>query len=251
MRLLNIFAALSGALALIMLVMVAHVLALSPENAERMQLGAFIQLAAAAAGLAIVNRAGRLNLIAGVLTLAGAAIFSGTLYALAITESRAFVMLALPMAVLGGVLGLRALGLFAPQSLDLLSMIGFVMLLGMVINNAILLIAQTRTGQDEGLDISSAVEQALNQRLRPILIGALTGVVGALPLAISPGPGAVIYRGLAAVTVGGVGLSLIFTLVLMPALLRLRLRPDAATKTSPARITTRPELVVPAKAGNQ
>ena len=94
MRLLNIFAALSGALALIMLVMVAHVLALSPENAERMQLGAFIQLAAAAAGLAIVNRAGRLNLIAGVLILAGAAIFSGTLYALAITESRAFVMLA-------------------------------------------------------------------------------------------------------------------------------------------------------------
>ena len=94
MRLLNIFAALSGALALIMLVMVSHVLALSPENAERMQLGAFIQLAAAAAGLAIVNRAGRLNLIAGVLILAGAAIFSGTLYALAITESRAFVMLA-------------------------------------------------------------------------------------------------------------------------------------------------------------
>lgn len=139
----------------------------------------------------------------------------------------AFVMLALPMAVCGGVLGLRALDLFAPQPLDLLSMIGFVMLLGMVINNAILLIAQTRLAQSEGLDIDAAVEQALSQRLRPILVGALTGVVGALPMAVSPGPGAAIYRGLAAVTVGGVGLSLIFTLVLMPALLRLRLRAQA------------------------
>lgn len=94
MRLLNIFAALSGALALIMLVMVAHFLPLTPENAERIQLGAFIQLFAAAAGLAIANRAARLNVIAGAMILGGAAIFSGTLYALAITESRSFVMLA-------------------------------------------------------------------------------------------------------------------------------------------------------------
>jgi multidrug efflux pump subunit AcrB len=146
----------------------------------------------------------------------------------------AFVMMALPMAVFGGVLGLRVLGLFTPQSLDLLSMIGFIMLLGMVINNAILLIAQTRAGEADGLDLTRAVEQALNQRLRPILIGALTGVVGALPMAINPGPGAVIYRGIAAVTVGGVGLSLVFTLVLMPALLRLQWRRDALAAAMPA-----------------
>jgi multidrug efflux pump subunit AcrB len=148
-------------------------------------------------------------------------------------KDSAFVMMALPMAVFGGVLGLRALGLFTPQSLDLLSMIGFIMLLGMVINNAILLIAQTRSGEAEGLDLTRAVEQALNQRLRPILIGALTGVVGALPMAINPGPGAVIYRGIAAVTVGGVGLSLIFTLVLMPALLRLQWRRDFVSVAAP------------------
>ena len=65
------------------------------------------------------------------------------------------------------------------------------------------------------------MEQALDQRLRPIFIAALTGVVGALPMAINPGPGAVIYRGLAAVTVGGVGLSLVFTAILIPALMRL------------------------------
>jgi multidrug efflux pump subunit AcrB len=132
-----------------------------------------------------------------------------------------FVMLALPMAVFGGVLGLRLIGLIAFQPLDLLSMIGFIMLLGMVVNNAILLVAQTRAGEAEGLAVEAAVEQALSQRLRPILIGALTGVVGALPMAVNPGPGSVIYRGLAAITVAGVGLSLVFTLLLMPALLRL------------------------------
>ncbi len=132
----------------------------------------------------------------------------------------ALVMATLPLAVAGGVLGLRALGLFSFQSLDLLSMIGFVMLLGMVVNNAILLLAQTREGQRTGLTADAAVELALSQRLRPIFIAALTGVVGALPMAINPGPGAVIYRGLAAVTVGGVAFSLVFTAVLIPAAVR-------------------------------
>ncbi|MBW8312433.1 MAG: efflux RND transporter permease subunit [Rhizobium sp.] len=155
----------------------------------------------------------------------------------------AFVMATLPMAVLGGALALRAVALFTPQTLDLLSMIGFIMLLGMVINNAILLVAQARSGEAEGLALEAALAQALSQRLRPILIATLTGVFGALPMAINPGPGAVIYRGLAAVTVGGVGLSLVFTLVLVPALMRLaaglrddlrqrRGQPAAATPTT-------------------
>jgi multidrug efflux pump subunit AcrB len=119
------------------------------------------------------------------------------------------------------------------QSLDLLSMIGFIMLLGMVINNAILLVAQTRAAEREGAGIEAALRQALSQRLRPILIAALTGVFGALPMAVNPGPGAVIYRGLAAVTVGGVGLSLLFTIVLVPALLRLAGARRNATSTEP------------------
>jgi multidrug efflux pump subunit AcrB len=131
------------------------------------------------------------------------------------------VMVTLPMAVFGGVLGLRVVQWFTPQTLDLLSMIGFIMLLGMVINNAILLVAQAREGEAEGLTLDAAIAQSLDRRLRPILIAALTGVVGALPMAINPGPGAVIYRGLAAVTVGGVALSLVFTVVLVPALMRL------------------------------
>ena len=132
-----------------------------------------------------------------------------------------YVMATLPMAILGGVLGLQLLNLVSGQSLDLLSMIGFIMLLGMVINNAILLVAQTREAQAEGLDLDGALHEALGRRLRPILIAALTGVMGALPMAVNPGPGAEIYRGMAVVTVGGIALSLVFTVLLIPALLRL------------------------------
>jgi multidrug efflux pump subunit AcrB len=155
----------------------------------------------------------------------------------------AFVMATLPMAVLGGVLGLRVLDVAAGQTLDLLSMIGFIMLLGMVINNAILLVAQAREAQAGGASLDEALKQALDQRLRPILIAALTGVLGALPMAINPGPGAVIYRGLAAVSVGGVALSLLFTVVLVPALLRL-----AGTRAARADVRDTPATPLPSPA---
>jgi uncharacterized membrane protein YgdD (TMEM256/DUF423 family) len=94
MRLLNVFAALSGLLALGMLTIAAHALQPAPEDLERIKLAAFLQLGAAASGLAIANRSGVLNLIAGILILAGAAVFAGTLYTIAITHSRTIVMLA-------------------------------------------------------------------------------------------------------------------------------------------------------------
>lgn len=134
----------------------------------------------------------------------------------------AVVLATLPIAGLGGVLGLRVLGLFVPQSLDLLTMIGFVMLLAMVVANAVLLVSETRAGQAQGLNLNAAIEQALGARLRALTLGALTGVLGALPLAVSPGPGAAIYRGLSAVTCGGVTLSLLLVVVLVPALLRIQ-----------------------------
>lgn len=94
MRYINVFAALSGALALVMLVLAAHALDLAPADAERVHLAAFIQLGAAAAGLAVANRSGRLNLAAGAMILAGAALFAGALYALALTHERAIAMIA-------------------------------------------------------------------------------------------------------------------------------------------------------------
>lgn len=108
MRLLNILAALSGVLALVMLVIAAHALQPAPEDLDRIHIAAYLQLGAATAGLALANRSGRLNLIAGAMILAGAAIFSGTLYALAITHSRALVMLA-PVGGITLILGWVAL----------------------------------------------------------------------------------------------------------------------------------------------
>lgn len=113
MRLLNVFAALSGLIALIMLVLAAHALNPAPDDLDRIQLAAFLQLGAAAAGLAIANRSGRLNLIAGAMILAGAALFAGTLYTLAITHSRAIVMLA-PVGGLTLILGWAVLAFAKP-----------------------------------------------------------------------------------------------------------------------------------------
>jgi uncharacterized membrane protein YgdD (TMEM256/DUF423 family) len=115
MRLLNVFAALSGLVALGMLVLAAHALQPAPEDLERIKLAAFLQLGAAAAGLAIANRSGPLNLIAGGLILGGAAIFAGTLYAVAITHSRALVMLA-PVGGITLILGWALLVFTKPGS---------------------------------------------------------------------------------------------------------------------------------------
>ncbi|MEX2961779.1 efflux RND transporter permease subunit [Microbulbifer sp. TYP-18] len=130
------------------------------------------------------------------------------------------VLLTVPLATVGGVLALRLLNLIGFQPLDLLTMIGFVILLGLVVNNAILLVHQTRTAEREGATRTAAVEQALRLRLRPIFMSTLTSVFGMLPLLLAPGEGSVIYRGMAAVIVGGMAVSTFFTLILLPALLQ-------------------------------
>ncbi|WP_462157258.1 efflux RND transporter permease subunit [Pseudoalteromonas sp. GB56] len=131
------------------------------------------------------------------------------------------VLLVMPLAVGGGVLALAALNLFTFQSLDLLTMIGFIILLGLVVNNAILLVDQTRAGERTGLSRDAAVEQAILLRARPVYLSTLTSLFGMLPLMLMPGVGSEIYRGLATVIVGGMAVSALFTLVLMPSLLKL------------------------------
>jgi multidrug efflux pump subunit AcrB len=133
----------------------------------------------------------------------------------------ALVIIALPLATVGGVIGIQILNLFKPTPLDLLGMIGFVILLGIVVNNAILLMAQARDSEAEGMCRTEAARAALRLRLRPILMTTGTSVMGMLPLALVPGPGSAIYRGLAVIIVGGVLVSTIFTLVLLPALIQL------------------------------
>jgi multidrug efflux pump subunit AcrB len=127
----------------------------------------------------------------------------------------------MPLAVVGGVIGLRVLNLFTYQALELLTMIGFIILLGLVVNNAILLVHQTREAERDGADRTTAVAQAIRIRARPIFMSTLTSICGMLPLMLVPGVGSEIYRGLATVIVGGMSVSAVFTLLLLPSILRL------------------------------
>ena len=133
----------------------------------------------------------------------------------------ALVIVALPMAAVGGVAAIRILNLVTPTPLDLLGMIGFIILLGLVVNNAILLVAQARDSEAEGLDRRAAVTEALRLRIRPIFLTTFTSIMGMLPLVVAPGAGAGIYRGLATVIVGGMAVSTLFTLILLPSLLQI------------------------------
>jgi multidrug efflux pump subunit AcrB len=124
--------------------------------------------------------------------------------------------------------------------MDLLTMIGFITLLGLVVNNAILLVHQTRTAEREGLDRRSSVEQAVRRRLRPILMSTMTSIFGMLPLLLIPGPGTEVYQGLAAVIVGGMSISAMFTLIFLPSLLRMGETSDVASRTAGATISPSP-----------
>ncbi len=144
------------------------------------------------------------------------------------------VILAIPLATVGGVLALRLTNLVVFQPMDLLTMIGFIILLGLVVNNAILLVHQARAAERRGSDRRAAVAEAVHLRLRPILMSTLTSIFGMLPLWLMPGAGSELYRGLAAVIVGGMAVSTLFTLILLPALLRLGEPPASVDAPAPA-----------------
>ncbi|WP_421901068.1 efflux RND transporter permease subunit [Maridesulfovibrio sp.] len=131
------------------------------------------------------------------------------------------ILLTVPLAGAGGFLGLKLENLFiAPQPLDVLTMLGFVILIGVVVNNAILIVHQSLNNvRFEGMEHREAVLEATRSRLRPIYMSATTSIFGMLPLAIAPGPGSELYRGLGAVVLGGLALSTVFTVFMIPALL--------------------------------
>ena len=131
------------------------------------------------------------------------------------------VVFTIPLATIGGIGLLQLTNMVIFQPLDLLTMIGFIILLGLVVNNAILLVYQTRIGEGEGLSRHDAVRQAVRLRLRPILMSTLTSLCGMLPLLLIPGAGAELYRGIAAVIVGGMSISTVFTLIFLPSLLQM------------------------------
>ncbi len=149
------------------------------------------------------------------------------------------VLLALPLATVGSLVALRLMNdvFGVVQPLDLLTMIGFIILLGLVVNNAILLVHQTRVMERQGLARRAAVAEAVGMRLRPIVMSTLTSIFGMLPLLLVPGAGSELYRGLAAVIIGGMCVSAAFTLILLPSLLRIgegASRPTQAPTGAPA-----------------
>ncbi|MEM9347176.1 MAG: efflux RND transporter permease subunit [Planctomycetota bacterium] len=144
------------------------------------------------------------------------------------------IMISVPLATLGGFIGLALVHEWSVsdpympvQNLDVLTILGFVILAGVVVNNAILVVHQTLNlmkgeSEDIGQKVTSANEAialAVRSRVRPILMSTLTSVGGMLPLVLMPGSGSELYRGLGAVVVGGLVISTIFTLVLVPAVL--------------------------------
>ena len=142
------------------------------------------------------------------------------------------VVISIPLAAVGGVLAITLVNAIKFQPLDLLGMIGFIILLGLVVNNAILLVAQTRAAEDRGMNRTDAVHQALRYRLRPIFMSTLTSLFGMLPLLVVPGSGSEIYRGMAAAIVGGMSVSTLFTLLLLPSLLQFTARSREARISS-------------------
>ncbi|HAA50311.1 MAG TPA: AcrB/AcrD/AcrF family protein [Planctomycetaceae bacterium] len=144
-----------------------------------------------------------------------AALFESWLYPLVI-------ILSVPLGAVGGILGLVVLNLFVPQSLDVLTMLGFVILIGTVVNNPILIVHQSLNHMhEEGLSATEAILASIRTRVRPIFMTTITTVLGLLPLVLFPGAGSELYRGLGSVVLGGLVVSTIFTLILVPTMFSL------------------------------
>ncbi|KAF0117436.1 MAG: hydrophobic/amphiphilic exporter-1 (mainly G- bacteria) HAE1 family [Rhodospirillaceae bacterium] len=132
------------------------------------------------------------------------------------------ILITVPQATAGAVLGLAVLNLWHHQTLDMLTLLGFVILIGTVVNNAILIVHQTLHHlRGEAMAVNDAIEAAVISRLRPIFMTTLTTLFGMLPLVVFPGMGGEVYRGLAMVVLGGLSLSVLLTLLLLPPLLSL------------------------------
>jgi HAE1 family hydrophobic/amphiphilic exporter-1 len=145
-----------------------------------------------------------------------AALFESFFYPLVI-------MFSVPLAMGGGFLGLWLVNrLLTYQSLDVLTMLGFIILVGTVVNNAILIVHQTLNFmRDAGMESHAALRESVRTRVRPISMSVATSVFGMLPLVLFPGAGSELYRGLGSVVVGGLAVSAAFTLFLVPALFSL------------------------------
>ncbi len=122
------------------------------------------------------------------------------------------ILFSLPLAAIGGLLGLLVSG----ESLNLTSLIGFLMLIGVVVTNAIVLIDRVQQLRDAGQSVRDALLEGGLSRLRPIIMTAGATIIALLPLALGFSKGALISKGLAVVVIGGLTTSTLLTLVVVP-----------------------------------
>lgn len=154
-------------------------------------------------------------LAAFIMYLLMSALFDNFLYPL-------IVMITIPLGAAGGFVGLKLVNILSstPQPFDILTMLGFIISIGIVVNNATLIVYQALNNiRDYGMNYKEAILESTRTRIRPIYMSTATSVFGMLPLVVAPGPGSELYRGLGSVVLGGLAFSTIFTVFVIPALL--------------------------------
>ena len=176
------------------------------------------ELAGSADKLVAAGDALKWNLLLAVIItfLLMSALFESFLYPFVI-------MFSVPLAILGGLIGLALVNAtIAYQPLDVLTMLGFIILLGTVVNNPILIVHQSLNHiRKAGMESHEAIREAVRHRIRPIFMSAGTSTFAMLPLILAPGAGSELYRGIGGVVVGGLLVSTVFTLFIVPAMLSL------------------------------
>ncbi|MDX5363126.1 MAG: efflux RND transporter permease subunit [Pseudazoarcus pumilus] len=140
------------------------------------------------------------------------------------------IMTAIPLGIAGGIVGLALMNLVGgllplaglqplSQPFDMITMLGFLILMGTVVNNPILIVDQTRRNLHDHMEPVEAVAEAIRARLRPIAMTTLTTLCGIAPLVLIPGEGTELYRGVGAIVLFGLLGAAIVTLTFLPALL--------------------------------
>jgi len=128
------------------------------------------------------------------------------------------IMFSVPLAMTGAILGIKVAG----ADFNVITMLGFIILSGVVVNNAILLVHQAlRLLREEGHAYNDAILGSCQTRIRPIFMSTTTSVLAMMPLAAGRGAGSELYSGLGAAIVGGLMVSTLFTLILVPVLFSL------------------------------
>ena len=135
------------------------------------------------------------------------------------------IMLNVPLGVAGGIVGLQVMNAIPGvyQAFDMITMLGFLVLIGIVVNNPILLVEQAHANMRTGMDHIQAILESTRTRVRPILMTTFTTLFGLAPLVFFPRAGTELYRGLGIIVLFGLLFSTVFTLSFIPALLSLAL----------------------------